>query len=233
MAREDEIAAGLQRVRQRIAEAKAAAGRTDEVRLLPVTKFHPASDVEILHSLGIEAVGENRDQEAKKKAAEFPSMAFHMLGQIQTKKANSVARWASAVQSVDSLTLVQALDRGMQLALDRGDRTTETLDVYVQLSLDGDESRGGVIAADVPFLVEAIEGSTHLRLVGLMCVPPVASDADEAFATALDVKQDLDARAGHPLEFSAGMSADLEVAIKNGSTLVRVGTDILGPRQIP
>lgn len=233
MAREDEIAAGLKKVRGRIAEAMSAADRTDEVRLLPVTKFHPAEDIAILHTLGIDAVGENRDQEAKKKAAEFPSMAFHMLGQIQTKKANSVARWATAVQSLDSLTLVQALDRGMQLALDRGDRTTDTLDVYLQLSLDGDTARGGAVAEDIPALADAVAETEHLRLAGLMCVPPVDSDEQRAFSTALAVKQDLDKRVSETLEFSAGMSADLEVAIENGSTLVRVGTDILGPRPIP
>ena len=233
MAREDEIATGLKKVRGRIAEAMKVAGRTDKVRLLPVTKFHPAEDVAILHSLGIDAVGENRDQEAKKKAAEFPSMAFHMLGQIQTKKANSVARWATAVQSLDSLTLVHALDRGMQLALDRGDRSTDTLDVYLQLSLDGDTARGGAVAEDIPALADAVGETEHLRLAGLMCVPPVDSDEQQAFTTALAVKQDLDNRVSKTLEFSAGMSADLEVAIENGSTLVRVGTDILGPRPIP
>ncbi|MDH4657128.1 YggS family pyridoxal phosphate-dependent enzyme [Corynebacterium pyruviciproducens] len=233
MTRADEIAQGLKRVLQCIEEAKQKAGRSDEVRLLPVTKFHPAEDIAILHSLGVTEVGENRDQEAKQKAAEFPSMSFHMLGQIQTKKANSVARWAQAVQSLDSVTLAQALDRGMQLALDRGDRTTDTLDVFVQLSLDGDPARGGVVDGDLPELVDAIAGTEHLRLTGLMCVPPVEADPYEAFATARQVKEKLEKTVGKPLEFSAGMSHDLEVAVESGSTLVRVGTDILGPRQIP
>ncbi|NLF90750.1 MAG: YggS family pyridoxal phosphate enzyme, partial [Corynebacterium marinum] len=136
--RTDELRANLADVRARIDAAATAAGRdAADVRLLPVTKFHPASDVEILVELGAPDVAENREQEARGKAAEVPAARVHMIGQIQTKKANSVARWAASVHSVDSVRLAQALDRGMALALERGERSDSPLPVYLQLSADG------------------------------------------------------------------------------------------------
>lgn len=234
MTRKEQLAQNLQAVRHAIDEAAVAAGREpSEVQLLPVTKYHPVSDLALLHDLGVRAVAENREQEARDKAAQLPELDFHMIGQIQTKKANSVARWAACVHSVDSVKLVHALDRGMELALERGDRTSEVLPCLIQLSLDGDIQRGGVEAAGVPELAEEIEKAEHLRLAGLMCVPPLGKEARAMFALAARVREQLSAAYRRPMEFSAGMSRDLGDAIACGSTMVRVGTAILGSRQLP
>ena len=200
---------------------------------MPVTKFHPVTDLRILHELGVGAVGENREQEARTKQADFPDMEFHMIGQIQTKKANSVARWASAVHSVDSPRLADALDRGVGLALERGDRSVDKLPCLSQLSLDGDTARGGVAAAGVLEVAESIESATHLELAGLMCVPPLGWDAEVAFSQARGVLAGLEHHFDRHLEFSAGMSGDLREAILHGATIVRVGTEILGSRPLP
>lgn len=228
-----ELSQRLDAVRADIDRFVAAAGREPgSVTLLPVTKFHPASDIAILQSLGVTAVAENREQEARDKAEALPDVAFHMIGQVQTKKANSVARWAAAVHSVDTPKLVDALSRGMALALERGDRTSDTLPCFVQLSLDGDLSRGGIAVPDALPLAEKIASAPHLTLAGLMCVPPLSWDATDAFSTAAKVRSDLEEHFGHSLDFSAGMSGDMAAAISCGSTIVRVGTAIMGPRPL-
>ena len=234
MTRIAELRANLDQVKARIHDATTEAGRPPgSVSLLPVTKFHPVTDLRILHELGGGAVGENREQEARTKQADFPDMEFHMIGQIQTKKANSVARWASAVHSVDSPRLADALDRGVGLALERGDRSVDKLPCLIQLSLDGDTARGGVAAAGVLEVAESIESATHLELAGLMCVPPLGWDAEVAFSQARGVLAGLEHHFDRHLEFSAGMSGDLREAILHGATIVRVGTEILGSRPLP
>lgn len=229
MERIDYLRERLDAMKARIEDATVKAGREPgSVRLLPVTKFHPASDIALLAELGVDAVGENREQEARDKAAELPDMAFHMIGQVQTKKANSVARWAAACHAVDSQKLIDGLSRGMELALERGDRTSEDLDCFIQLSADGDTARGGALREDVPALADAITNAPHLRLAGLMVVPPIGADAYEVFTQAKGLLDTL----GDGLDLSAGMSGDLEEAIAAGSTIVRVGTDILGERPL-
>ena len=222
-----EISAGLERVRARI-----DAVADHPVSLLPVTKFHPISDILILHELGVKEVGENREQEAREKHQAFPQMNYHMIGQIQRKKINSIARWAHVVQSVDSVDIAIGLNRGVELAIERGDRPDGPLNVFVQLSLDGDPDRGGCAAENLDELVTVATEQRYLRLDGLMCVPPVDTDPAAGFATAREIKEGLEKQLGRVLQFSAGMSHDLEIAIKNGSTLVRVGTDILGNRPL-
>ena len=227
MARIDTLRTNLQAVHERISAAEAAAGRTPgSVQLLPVTKFHPASDIALLRELGITDVGENREQEARDKFAQLSDMRFHMIGQIQSKKANAVARWAAACHSVDSAKLAHGLDRGMALALERGDRQTEILDCFIQISADGDAARGGVIHDEVPALADTVRELEHLRLLGLMVVPPLDAEPEAVFSRARELADSL----GESMLLSAGMSADLEMAIAAGSDIVRVGTDILGPR---
>ncbi|RAV34070.1 YggS family pyridoxal phosphate enzyme [Corynebacterium heidelbergense] len=222
-ARREQLAERLAAVHERIA----AAGGAD---LLPVTKFHPARDLRLLAGLGVHTVGENREQEARSKHEELGGHpAIAMIGQIQTKKANSVARWASAVHTADSEKLIRALSRGTGLALERGDRSTE-LEVLIQFSADGDPHRGGAVAGDIQALADAISGAPHLRLRGLMTVPPLGWDAREVFTRGRQLLESIaDRIEGSPV-YSAGMSGDLELAIAEGATVVRVGTDILGPR---
>ena len=224
--RGQEIARNLARVRRRIA----VAGGAD---LLPITKFHVAEDLRVLARLGVTAVGENREQEARDKHAQLAEtgLQFHMVGQVQTKKANSVARWAAAVHTVDSLKLLSALDRGAGLALERGDRDS-ALPVLLQFSADGDPQRGGAVEADIDQLADAAAEAANLELRGLMTVPPLGVDPAAVFARGRQLVERISDRVlGAPV-YSAGMSGDLEIAIAEGSTLVRVGTDIMGARPV-
>lgn len=224
--RGQEIARNLARVRQRIA----VAGGAD---LLPITKFHVAEDLRVLARLGVTAVGENREQEARDKHAQLAEtgLQFHMVGQVQTKKANSVARWAAAVHTVDSLKLLNALDRGVGLALERGDRDS-ALPVLLQFSADGDPQRGGAVEADIDQLADTAAEAANLELRGLMTVPPLGADPAAVFARGRQLVERISDRVlGAPV-YSAGMSGDLEIAIAEGSTLVRVGTDIMGARPV-
>lgn len=229
-ARLAELERGLASTREQIAALAAEAGRP-EPRLLPVTKFHPAEDIALLGQLGVTDVAENREQEARAKAEQLPEMRFHMIGQIQTKKANHVARWAHSVHSLDSEKLAAALDRGVELARERGQRT-ENLPVYVQLSYDSDPSRGGAAWDTAEDLLRYVEELANLDLRGFMVVPPVEADAAEVFSAARQLADELGEKLGHQLELSAGMSADLREAIFAGTDIVRVGTGIMGTRPV-
>ncbi|GFG75584.1 YggS family pyridoxal phosphate-dependent enzyme [Mycobacterium botniense] len=241
--REHELSRALTRVRARLAAAAEAAGRAaDKIELLPVTKFFPATDVAILSRLGCRSVGESRDQEASAKIGELARLMgpaaqqvqWHMVGQIQRNKARSVARWADTVHSVSSSRVVTALDRAVTAALTEG-RRRDPLRVYVQISLDGDVSRGGVdISAPgaVDDVCAQVAESDVLRLVGLMGIPPLGWNPDEAFARLrAEHRRVLESHPG-AVGLSAGMSHDLEFAVKHGSTCVRVGTALLGPRPL-
>ena len=230
MTRKQQLQENLERTRADIAEIAKNAGRPAP-ELLPVTKFHPAVDVALLAELGITDVAENREQEARAKAAELPQMRFHMIGQIQTKKANHVARWAQSVHSLDTEKLARALDRGVGNALQAGEREGK-LPVFIQLSHDGDTARGGVAYADVDELVGLVEDLDNLELRGFMVVPPLDADPVEVFARVRKLCDEVSGRLGRKLLMSAGMSADMAVAIAAGSDIVRVGTGIMGPRPV-
>ena len=234
-ARREQLAANLDSVRQRIARALAAAQRNDEVRLIVVTKTFPASDVDLLATLDVSDVAENRDQEARQKHEQCGSVAqdltWHMIGQLQRNKANHVVRWANTVDSVDRLALVPALGR----AAESRDRD---LGVLLQVNLDPDPEpgRGGVAPDDLAELADAVASQRRLRLDGLMGVAPhpgsgsVRDTAGPAFARLLELSERL--RLEHPeaSTISAGMSGDLEEALENGATQVRIGGAILGTR---
>ncbi|HYB82677.1 MAG TPA: YggS family pyridoxal phosphate-dependent enzyme [Mycobacterium sp.] len=246
--RESELTLALAAVRSRLAAAADAAGRNvSEIELLPITKFFPATDVAFLSRLGCRAVGESRDQEASAKVAEVARLStesaradlldlrWHMVGHIQRNKARSVAGWAHTAHSIDSPRLVTALDRAVAAALAEG-RRTDPLRVYVEVSLDGDVSRGGVdisAVGAVDRVCAQVEESKCLELAGLMGIPPLDWDPDEAFDRLQS--EHLRVLEAHPnaVGLSAGMSNDFEIAVKHGSTCVRVGTALLGPRRLP
>jgi pyridoxal phosphate enzyme (YggS family) len=227
--RREEIARGLASVEERIGRACDASGRSrEEITLVVVTKYFPASDIDLLVDLGVRAVGENKDQEARAKLAEVAArdrIEVHFVGQLQSNKAASVARYADVVHSVDRMRLVRALDRGVQRADRGGGRVT----ALVQVSLDGAEGRAGALPQDVPALADEVAAS-GLRLGGVMAVAPLDEDPDVAFARLEKVSHDL--RGTHPDAswISAGMSADLEHAVAHGATHLRVGSAILGSR---
>ncbi len=240
-AREQELAEALAAVRARLAAAAEAAGRnSDEIELLPITKFFPATDVTILHHLGCEAFGESREQEAANKAAEVANsvggapIRWHMVGRIQRNKARSIAAWAYAAHSVDSMRVVDALNRAAARALADGERAAP-LRVYIQMSLDGDTERGGVDVEDpasVDEVCAAAEAGEGLEFVGLMAIPPLGSDPDQAFGRLQSELARVQRNYPQRLELSAGMSGDLEAAVQHGSSCVRVGTALMGPRPL-
>jgi PLP dependent protein len=226
--RRAELSANLTTVRERIAAACRAADRSpDEVTLVAVTKFFPASDIELLAELGLHDVGENRDQEAGAKLAGLPGrdqLTVHFIGQLQTNKASSVVRHADVIHSVDRPKLVTALDRA---AASHAVRPA----VLVQVCLDDRPGRGGVRPEDAADLADQVARSDHLELQGLMAVAPLGADPAPAFARLEELSRGI--REVHPgaTWISAGMSADLEVAVAHGATLLRVGSAILGSRQ--
>lgn len=228
-----ELRGKLEAVRQRIDAAVAGAGRPGPApQLIVVTKFHPADDVARLAALGVTDVGENRDQEAAGKAArlhELP-LRWHFIGQLQSNKAKSVVKYAHAVHSVDRAQLVTALDKAVLAEQDRTGRAN--LDCYIQVSLDdaADGHRGGALPADVPALAGLVASAAGLRLAGVMAVAPLGAAPDAAFEKLAGISARL--RADHPQAtgISAGMSQDLEAAIRFGATHLRIGSDILGPR---
>jgi pyridoxal phosphate enzyme (YggS family) len=240
--RRDELATALDAVRSRIRRACADAGRDPgEVTLIAVTKFFPASDVLLLHDLGVRHFGENRDQEAGEKFAQVRAalrdagsadLVLHFIGQLQTNKAGHVASYADVVQSVDRPRLVSALDRGAHAA----DRH---LDVLLQVDLatgadDGSDgtltARGGLSPQDAGELADTLAVRDLLRLRGVMAVAPLGVDPDAAFVRLREVADGI--RERHPRAdwISAGMSGDLEAAVRHGATHLRVGTAILGSR---
>jgi PLP dependent protein len=227
--RREEVAHHLEAVRGRIATACKTCGRDpDEVTLTVVTKFFPASDVRLLADLGVTDVGENRHQEAEAKARECGDLGlrWHFIGGLQSNKAAAVAAYADVVESVDRPKLLKGLSRG---ALERG----AVLDCLVQVSLDppgAGEGRAGALPADVPALAERIGETEGLRLRGVMAVAPPGEDPSAAFARLAETAEEV--RRVHPSAtwVSAGMSGDLEEAIRAGATHVRIGSAVLGRR---
>jgi PLP dependent protein len=225
-ARREVLAANLEAVTERIAAACKAAGRDPgEVTLIAVTKTFPASDVRLLYSLGVRDVGENRDVEAAPKAADCADLdlTWHFIGQLQTNKAASVARYASVVHSVDRLRLVHALGNGAR-------KTGRTLRCLIEVSLDGDPERGGAVSADIPEIARAVKDEAGLILSGVMAVAPLGADPGGAFASLAESAALVRAVEPGASMISAGMSGDLEAAVAAGATHVRIGTALLGDR---
>ena len=229
-ARRDEVAARLAEVRDRIAGACAEAGRAaDEVTLTVVTKFFPASDVRLLADLGVTDVGENRHQEAEAKAAECADLPlrWHFIGNLQSNKAAAVAGYADVVESVDRAKLLPGLSKG---ARQRGAR----VDCLVQVNLDPDagagSGRGGAAPGDVPALAERVAAAEGLRLRGVMAVAPPGEDSRPAFERLARLADEVRRVDPAATWVSAGMSGDLEDALRTGATHVRIGSAVLGPR---
>ncbi len=228
MSRRDDIAAGYESVRARIASAAQACGRdAGEITLVVVTKFFPASDIEILAELGVRDVGENRHQEAMTKAAQLSALGlrWHYIGGLQSNKAAAVASYSDVVHSIDRAKLVGGLSRGAQAR-------ARDLDVLVQVSLDPPDAigRAGVDPADLLQLADQVVSTPHLKLRGLMAVAPLGEQPSTAFARLAQIRTGFLAVHPEAIWLSAGMSGDLEEAIAAGATHVRVGGAILGSR---
>jgi pyridoxal phosphate enzyme (YggS family) len=225
--RREELALRLAAVRERISAACDAAGRAaEEVTLIAVTKTFPASDVRLLSGLGVTDIGENRDAEAAPKAAQCADLdlVWHFIGQLQTNKAASVARYATFVHSVDRLRLIRSLGAAARQA-------GRVIQGLIEVSLDADPARGGALADQVPGLAEALAAEPGLVLAGVMAIAPLTMEPAEAFARLLDSAAVVRAVRPAATVISAGMSGDLEAAIAAGATHVRIGTALLGDRE--
>ncbi len=233
-ARRAELGENLQYLRRRIAAACLAASRAvDEVALVAITKTFPASDVVLLAELGVTDVGENRDQEAAGKVGEVAAMyaaagglRWHFVGALQTNKCASVVRYASLIHSVDRLRLVDALRRAAQ---------EKAVSCLVQVDLDETSrpGRGGARPEELRAIADAIAADSQLDLAGVMAVAPLGADPDAAFRKLAEFADAV--RQRHPAAriISAGMSGDLEQAVANGATHLRVGSALLGARRHP
>lgn len=243
--REAELVAAMAALRARLVTVAQDSGRNvADIELVAVTKFFPVTDVVTLWRLGCRNFGESRDQEAVMKVAEFAAMTdaavsgqpvrWHMVGQIQRNKAKHIAVWADTVHSVSTAPVVTALDRECTRAISDGQRAA-TLRTFVQISLDGDPSRGGVHIADsaaVDRICAQIADASGLELAGLMAIPPVNADADAAFSAVAAERSRVLHHHPDATGLSTGMSDDMDIAVRHGSTCVRVGTALLGKRPL-
>ena len=232
--RRRELRDNLAALRARIAAACEVAGRSpDEVTLVAVTKTFPASDVALLHGLGVHDIGENRDQEAAPKAAETaglrPPLRWHFVGQLQANKVKSVVRYADVIHSVDRMKLIEVLGTRARAARRRITCLVQVdLDEVASESVSG--ARGGAPPAEVPGLADAIAAQEGLVLGGVMAVAPLGEPPRPAFRRLAEVAAHVRAVHHGAVMISAGMTGDLEEAIAEGATHVRVGTALLGGR---
>lgn len=214
MNRIDEISQNLEIVR-----AKIAAVAAHPVTLIAVTKTFPVSDAQILQQLGVTDFGENRDAEGAEKS-QLVSGNWHFQGQIQSNKLKSITSWASVIHSLDDPRHFEMIEKV----------APHPLSIFLQVSLDGAHHRGGAGVEQLYQLAEKVsESSTH-TLAGLMSVPPVGVDPDQAYSQLALIRNEFLKRFPKASSLSAGMSGDYEVAISHGATHVRVGSSILGSR---
>jgi pyridoxal phosphate enzyme (YggS family) len=228
------IANRLAEVRSRISDAATSAGRDpSSVRLVAVSKTFPINAIREAYAAGQRDFGENKVQEGLQKFSTCAdlSIRWHLLGHLQTNKARKAVSAFAMIQSVDSLELLQKLDR----AAEESGRSPELL---IQVDLAGEATKFGVPAGEVPRLLEAAGACRAARVVGLMTLPPIPDTPEDArpwFRRLRDLREQWLA-SGVPAatlrELSMGMSGDFEVAIQEGATMVRVGTAIFGSRYV-
>ena len=225
----DSLQDRLNQVRERIAGACARAGRSPEtVRLLAVTKVFGPETVREAYALGLREFGENYVQEMERKApavADLAGARFHLIGHLQSNKTKKAAQLFASVDSVDSAKLAARLEAEASLLA----AEAKPLDTMIEVKLSEEEAKSGANPADLPAIVGALRSSAHLKLAGLMTVPPWSEDQEQSrpyFARLRELAEQF----GIP-GLSMGMSNDFEVAIEEGATWVRVGTALFGRRK--
>jgi pyridoxal phosphate enzyme (YggS family) len=219
----------LKLVRQRIENACIASGRPPgDVSLLAVSKRHSAEKVIALNSLGVSAFGENQLQEALTKLGELEDLdlQWHFIGTIQSNKTRAIAESFDWVQSVDRQKILK------RLSTQRPEHMAP-LNVCLQVNIDREPQKAGASPEDIPELADFADTLDNIRLRGLMSLPKfttIPAEQHDSFRRVRELFEALKA-AGHAVDtLSMGMSADLEIAIDEGSTMVRVGTDLFGKR---
>jgi len=224
-----DLAERIATVRERIRLAAERTGRSPEsIRLVAVSKRHPADAVKEAYRLGLRAFGENYAQELVSKAADvgnLPGIEWHMIGHLQTNKARIVAPVISTLHTVDSTYLATEIGK-------RAAKLGRTIEVLIEVNVAKDSAKSGCTPYDLQSIIDAVGASPALVLRGIMTMPPHDDDPDRArpYFAGLRALQTLHGgRAALP-ELSMGMSHDLEAAIAEGATIVRVGTAIFGER---
>ncbi len=224
------IANRWRQVKQRIQEAEQKAGRAEgDVLLLAVSKTKPTSDIAALYRLGQRHFAESYVQEAvlKQSALAAFDISWHFIGPIQSNKTKVIARHFSWVHSVDRLKIARRIS-------DQRPDALPPLNVCLQVNISGEASKSGISLGDLPELIDAVSSLPRLRLRGVMTIPEPEQDFQKQRQPFAQLYQAVNALSGTPLDtFSMGMSADLEAAIAEGATIVRVGTGLFGPRQYP
>ena len=218
-----EIRAGLNRVRERVAAAAERAGRrADDVLLIAVSKTVDVERIREAVAAGVAALGENRVQEAKAKVAALGHpVPWHLIGHLQTNKVKDALALFDVIHSVDRLELAREIER-------RAAGESRPVDVLLEVNVGAEASKSGFAPDAVAGALDAIAGMAHLKVRGLMAIPPVVERAEDSRAAFQSLRA---LRDRHGLgELSMGMSADFEVAIEEGATMVRVGTAIFGAR---
>jgi len=219
----------LRRVRERIENACNAAGRrADEVSLLAVSKRHPAEKIIILNKLGVSDFGENQLQEAlfKQKKLQHLDIQWHFIGTIQSNKTREIATNFQWVQSVDRIKVLQRLSR-------QRPSTAKPLNICLQVNIDMEPQKAGATADEILQLAALADRLDNIKLRGLMAIPKLTDDPQQQHASFRKVRKLFEElkNSGHDIDtLSMGMSADLDIAVAEGSTMVRIGTDLMGHR---
>lgn len=213
--RQEELQEHLQAVQSEIAPYSP--------ELIVVTKTYPVDDVQILKAAGADNFGENRNEEGLAKS-EVVSARWHYQGEIQSKKLRAILHWADVIHSLDSLDHAQKINRIL-------DETDSSVEVFLQLSLDGDSQRGGLLEADVMALADEVAKLPRIKLLGIMCVPPVSMELTTAFGEISRTHRIFQNTFPDSPYLSAGMSNDYLIALEHGATHIRVGSKILGARE--
>jgi pyridoxal phosphate enzyme (YggS family) len=216
------LAERLQEVEERIERAAQSSGRARrQITLVAVTKVFPAAFIRDAWALGLRDFGENYVQEFESKygaIADLEGARFHLIGHLQSNKTRRAAELFQVIQTVDSQKIASRLDQ-----------SDRQLDVMIEVKLAAEEAKSGAPPEDLPALIDAIAGCTHLRLTGLMTMPPWSDNPEESRPYFRRLRE-LSERHGLT-GLSMGMSHDLEVAIEEGATMVRVGTALFGRRK--
>jgi pyridoxal phosphate enzyme (YggS family) len=227
------LAVRLADVRARVRAAAQKCGRQpDDVRLIAISKTHPASVIKQVCQLGATDFGENRVQEAEGKIVEIgrEKVRWHLVGHLQANKARRAVNLFDVIHSVDSLDLAQRLDR---LCVEE---SRESLPVLIQVDLAHEETKSGIEESELTHMVENLGPLTRVKLIGLMTLPPFFDDPEQSrafFRRLRELRDELNQRGAfgeRTGELSMGMTHDFEVAIEEGATMVRIGTAIFGER---
>jgi PLP dependent protein len=217
----------------RIEAAAERSGRTrDAIKLICVSKTHPAEVVRAVIAAGATDLGENRVQEAEPKIGELGREAatWHLIGHLQSNKARRAVQLFDMIHSIDSVALVEKLDRAC------ADLDRDELPVLIQVDLGHETTKSGADETELPDLAGAVASSEHLKLIGFMTLPPFFQDAESTrpfFVKLRELRDEYQQRGvfgGSQGELSMGMTHDFEVAIEEGATMVRIGTAIFGAR---